>query len=196
MSAADAVRPHRRGRRALLPLLPLLSAALLASCGGADAPPAQAGAARPLAGDVPAVPPAGSATTDAAATGGARAPAADACPMTGLWHSCSVQERLERAGFVLVPVRDSVGQRGLDIPGAAYRIGSAELQLYLYADSVDAIAQAARLNRDDAEAASVQGILRPPALIRSNNLVALLFGNNDRQRERVQLALTAGLPAG
>lgn len=129
------------------------------------------------------------------ATADSAAGAEEACPMSGLWRSCSVQERLERSGFVVVPVSDSVGQPGLGIPGRAYRLGSAELQLYLYADSADARRQEASLDSAAARPAEASGVLRPPAVIRSNNLLALLFNNNDRQLERVQLALTAGLPA-
>lgn len=137
------------------------------------------------AGSSAAAPPAG---TDTAAAG-------EECPMYGLWRPCSVQERLERSGFVVQPGRDSVGQPGLGISGTAYRLGSAELQLYLYADSVDARREASALDARGARPAVVSGVLRPPAVIRSNNLLALLFNNNDRQLERVQLALTAGLPA-
>ena len=190
MMAWGGARPAPAGLRRCAPLF---AAALLAACGGSDAPPPPADAVHPLAGDVAATAPGAERTADS--TTPAAPDSGEACPMFGVWHSCSVQQRLERAGFVLVPARDSVGQPGLDIPGAAYRLGSAELQLYLYADSTDAKAQAARVDRDEASAAEVQGILRPPAVIRSNNLVALLFGNNDRQLERVQLALTAGLPA-
>src|SRR5690606_37108921 len=126
-----------------------------------------------------------------AVTGAEEAP----CPMAGLWRRCSVLERLERSGFVVLPASDSVGQPGLGIAGEALLLGSAELQLYLYADSVDAVRQAAVLDTAAARPAEAGGIRRAPAVIRSNNLLALLFNNNDRQRERVQLALTAGLPA-
>ena len=88
-----------------------------------------------------------------------------------------------------------MGQPGLGIPGTAYRLGSAELQLFLYADSADARRQEATLDVSGARPVDASGVLRAPAVIRSNNLLALLFNNNDRQLERVQLALTAGLPA-
>ena len=114
----------------------------------------------------------------------------------GAWQRCSVVESVERAGYRLELLRDSVAQPGLTIPGAAYRLGSAELQLFLFADSASAVRGAADVDADDAEPADTRGILRPPAVIRSNNLVALLFDNNDRLRERVQLALAAGLPPG
>lgn len=118
-----------------------------------------------------------------------------ACPMTGLWRRCNVEERLERSGFVVRPGSDSVRQPGLLIAGTAVLLGRAELQLYFYADSADARRQADALYVGMARPADATGVLREPAVIRSNNLLALLFNNNDRQLERVELGLTAGLPA-
>ncbi len=123
------------------------------------------------------------------------AAASQPCPMTGLWRRCNVEERLERAGFVVRPGSDSVSQPGLLIAGTAVRLGRAELQLYFYADSSDARRQAEALDVGAARPEDATGVLREPSVIRSNNLLALLFNNNDRQLERVELALTAGLPA-
>ncbi len=114
--------------------------------------------------------------------------------MAGAWQRCSALESVERAGYRLELLQDSVSQPGLAVAGAAYRLGSAELQLFVFADSAAAARGAAALDAGDAEPAATRGILRAPAVIRSNNLVALLFDNNDRLRERVQLALAAGLP--
>ena len=110
-------------------------------------------------------------------------------------RTCSVIERLKRSGLGTEPLADSVRQPGLTIAGSAYRVGDGELQLFLYADTAHARREAAAVRPDDAEPSATGGILRPPAVIRSLNLVALLFNNNDRQLERVQLAITAGLPA-
>lgn len=35
----------------------------------------------------------------------------------------------------------------------------------------------------------------PPMFLVQNNLIAILVGGSDRQRERVRLAIEAGLPA-
>ena len=144
-------------------------------------------------------PVAGSPSTDLApVTDGAAAEALDmpdgSCPLYGAWQLCSVADRLERAGFVLRPVEGTVSQPGLDREGVAYLLGSAELQLYVYADSVGATAAEDRLDVREARPAEATGIRRPPRAIRSNNLLALMFNNNDRQLERVQLALAGGLP--
>lgn len=182
-------RPSRRGasRWCLAPTL-----LVLAACGGGDDGARRAPVtARPLV----------ESTTTGVADGVARPPSGAIvagrapCPMTGIWHSCSVIERLTRAGLGTEAIADSVRQPGLTIAGTAYRMGDGELQLFLYADSADARREAATVRRDDAEPAAVGGILRPPAVIHSLNLVALFFNNNDRQLERVELAITAGLPA-
>ena len=103
--------------------------------------------------------------------------------------------RLESAGLGPVPLDGAVRQPGISVEGSVIRLGRGELQIFLYADSLRARSDAERVAPRDAEPARTRGILRPPAVIRSGNLVALLFNNNDRQLERVQLAITAGLPA-
>jgi hypothetical protein len=95
-----------------------------------------------------------------------------------------------------VLLAEDVRQPGIAIGGAAYRLGSAELQLFLFADSAGAARQAATVRPDDARPAEVEGIRRAPLVVHSQNLVALLFDNNDRLRERVRLSLSAGLPRG
>lgn len=117
------------------------------------------------------------------------------CPMVLPWRSCSVVERLERAGLAVARSADDVRQAGVSIPGVAYRLGDAELDVFLYADSSAAAREAAGVDVKQTEPRTVRGILRPPTLIHSTNLLALFFNNNDRQLERVELALTAGLPA-
>jgi hypothetical protein len=180
------LRAASRAGRAGLLLLAL--PALLVACGGRDEPSPANGAAAPRAL-------ADSAPEPAAADAPASADAAS-CPMRGLWRRCSVAERLERSGFAVRPLPDTVRQPGLAIAGSVMRIGAAELQLFLFADTADARRQAAAVVADDARPAVVRGIRRPPAVIHSLNLVALFFNNDDHQLERVQLALTAGLPAG
>lgn len=153
-------------------------------------------AARPLV-EQPSAPAADEVGDTTPQSGDSGATGAAPCPMVGLWRTCSVIERLSRAGLGAQLVADSVRQPGLTISGAAYHVGGGELQLFLYADTADARREAARIQerRDDAEPAATGGILRPPAVIPSLNLVALYFNNNDRQLERIQLAITAGLPA-
>jgi hypothetical protein len=174
--------PILRRARALRPATAAALLLALAACADAADDRLAPGAATPAADAAPAA-----AGADPAASG-------DACRMTGAWQRCSAVESVERAGYRLVLLRDSVAHPGIAEAGAAYRLGSAELQLFVFADSAAAARAAAAIDADDAEPVETRGILRPPAVIRSNNLVALLFDNNDRLRERVQLALAAGLP--
>lgn len=182
----------------------LLCATSLLACGGDGDPAARTGAAgaagdgRGAGGGSVEVRALEERASGLPATGDSAAIAASAdepCAMFGRWQPCSVIRRLESAGLGPVPLDGAVRQEGLSIEGSAFRLGSGEIQVYLYADSTSAAAEAGRVNPRDTEPARVRGIRRPPTVIRSANLVALFFNNNDRQLERVELALTAGLPA-
>lgn len=165
---------------------PGTGAASRGSPDGRDGP--SPAAATPLGGTDSGIPAAGDSAAIARSVD-------EPCAMFGLWQPCSVVRRLESAGLGPVPVDGAVRQPGIAIEGSVLRLGRGELQIFLYADSLQARAAAERVEPEDAEAAHVRGMLRPPAVIRTANLVALLFNNNDRQLERVQLALTAGLPS-
>lgn len=132
------------------------------------------------------------AATRSASQGGGQRPE---CPATGQWAECSVFERLDRAG--LAPRRESSGAREpmLTPKGLLFKVGTADLELYLYENA------AARENEDAAldrtkylEYPAPLTIKREPTLIRSANLIAILHSRNDHQRERVSDAITAGPP--
>lgn len=114
------------------------------------------------------------------------------CPAGALWAQCSVRERLERSGLAPQAV-DTVRHAFLHVPGQRYRLGDAELQAFVYES-------AAMRERDTAPLDSIRAAPpgtettweRPPTLITSGNLAAILLGGNARQVERVTLALTAG----
>jgi hypothetical protein len=89
-----------------------------------------------------------------------------------------------------------VRQPFLNVPGAAYAVGGGELQVYLYPDS--AARQRDVADFDTARVQPADSSAQPPAratLITSNNMAAILLSDSETQIERVQLALTAGLPA-
>jgi hypothetical protein len=134
------------------------------------------------------------AAVDTAATAPPAVAAADTCPKVGAWRPCSVRDRLERAG--LAPIqRDSVRPPYLSVPGAVYGVGAGQLQVYLYADSTARRRDFAKF--DTARVQPADTLIQWPAhptLITSNNLAAILLSDNETQVERVQLALTAGLP--
>jgi len=129
-----------------------------------------------------------------AAPPAASAPGDTSCRKSGSWQLCSVRDRLESAG--LSPVeRDSVRQPFLSVPGAAYAVGGGELQVYLYPDSL--ARQRDFADYDTARVQPADSSAQPRALatlITSNNLAAILLSDSETQIERVQLALTAGLP--
>lgn len=77
------------------------------------------------------------------------------------------------------------------------RVGSAELLLFLYPDSVTRIADEAGLDAERYVDPSQSPTMRNEAtLIRSDNLLAILRSRNETQRERIALAITAGPPQG
>ena len=126
-------------------------------------------------------------------TTGKVAPAA--CVSEGAWQACSVEKRLTDAGFV--PMRQDAPAADLfPIKGIEYALGPARLHVYVFETaqaresavaSIDTIAIAPRGKPATWPA--------PAWLITSNNLVAVLVSDNARLVERVQLALTAGLPS-
>lgn len=125
------------------------------------------------------------------------APGAPGCPATGLWARCSVLYRLERAG--IAPHPDSTEkpeEKALHGDAFVVKFGTASrLEIFIYPDSAARIADAAKLDRTKlVNATAPQTINRERTLIESGNLVALLTSLNDRLRERVSDALTAGAP--
>lgn len=159
-----------------------------AGCGG-DAERAA------VAGRAEEAKPVGPTASASAAPASAGASTQPICPATGMWAPCSVMERLGRAG--LAPQRDSAAVRvgSLSQPGIRVTIGSSELDLFFYANAADRERDERRLDKKQFVEAGEQPTLRREAtLIRSVNLLALLRSINDRQRERVADALTAGPP--
>lgn len=137
----------------------------------------------------------GSATTARSGAIETTSAAKSACPRDGRWHECSLLDRLDRAG--LAPRRDSgaVAETTLSERGILVRLGSAELELFLYPDSTARAADERRLDKSDlVEAGTPYTIRHERTLIRSANLLALLKSLNDHQRERVADAITAGPP--
>ena len=119
------------------------------------------------------------------------------CPATGLWAECSVLYRLDRSG--LAPHVDSTGtasEKSLTGRPLLIKFGTtSRLEIFLYADSAARIADAARLDRTTLVGATGQQTLRRErTLIENANLIGLLSSINDRLRERVSDALTAGAP--
>jgi hypothetical protein len=119
------------------------------------------------------------------------------CPATGLWAECSVLYRLERSG--LAPHVDSTGvaeEKSLTGRALLIKFGTtSRLEVFLYADSAARIADGQKLDRTALVGATgQQSLRRERTLVENANLIGLLSSINDRLRERVSDALTAGAP--
>jgi hypothetical protein len=123
----------------------------------------------------------------------ARASAAVTVPSTGTWNDAVLVKHLVDAG--LAPQRrDSVrGQDWMGAPVLAYRLGAATVDVYLYRDSLARRAVVARL---DPLAFAPRGQPSPWGtprdVVENGNLVAIVVGGTDRQRDRIATALAAG----
>ena len=131
---------------------------------------------------------------DSAAAPASGAATTPACVSEGEWQSCSIEKRLTDAGFV--PINKGPAPNGVfAVAGTSYALGAAQLHVYIF-KSAKAREQA--VAAIDTTTVSRRGSTAtwplPPTLITSNNLVAVLVSDNARLIERVQLAITAGLP--
>lgn len=104
-------------------------------------------------------------------------------------------ERLDRAG--LAPRRDTsaVAEPPLTVGGTLVRVGTGQLELYLYPDAV--ARQREQRLLDGAQYAPVDAPLTMqalPTLIANANLIVILHSRNEHLRERVADAITAGPP--
>jgi hypothetical protein len=115
--------------------------------------------------------------------------------LIGEWKPCKVDRRLREAGLVLTPMSGATPHPLGGVRDAAYAVGPAELHVWVFPDSQ---ARQAALAGLDTVTAMPRGSLArwsgAPTLISSLNLLAVMVSPNDRLTERVQLALTAGMP--
>ena len=129
------------------------------------------------------------------AAGGSGAALKPACARTGHWIPCQVRDRIDRAGLTPHDTTLSIELPSLGPAPAAYRIGKSVLVVYLFADSSARASSAHRLDTTkyvpDTHPLTV---LSEATVVQNDNLLALLFGKNEHQRERVSDALTAGPP--
>jgi hypothetical protein len=115
---------------------------------------------------------------------------------SGRWDEAQLTRRLVDAG--LAPrADDSIpAHPRLPVPPVTLRVGSAHLLAWIFADSIVRRGVSATI---DTLSAIPKGQpnpwAEPPMFLTQNNLIAILVGGSDRQRERVRLAIEAGLPA-
>ena len=165
--------------------------ATLMACGGDEAPADSTA----IASAAPAVQAGATRADSAGAAAIASATVPPACASEGAWQACSVEKRLTDAGFV--PIAKGAAARGVfDMAGTQYALGPAELHVYIFPSAKDREAAVALIDTvtvtrgPGASPWSIQ-----PTFITSNNLVGVLLSDSGRLIERVQLAITAGLPS-
>ena len=114
----------------------------------------------------------------------------------GRWDVAALEKRLDLQGMAPRKRPAPVRHPFMSVEGAAYQIGNAELQVFIYDDAETVERDLSKLDTV-AVAPRGQKVKWPdkPTLIRNNNLAAILLGQNALQIERVQRALMAGLPA-
>ncbi|MBM3907451.1 MAG: hypothetical protein FJ363_05125 [Gemmatimonadetes bacterium] len=116
-------------------------------------------------------------------------------PATGRWDEVQLTRRLVDAG--LAPrADDSIpAHPRLPVRPVTLRVGSAHLLAWIFADSTSRRSVSATI---DTLSAIPKGQpnpwAEPPMFVTQSNLIAVLVGGSDRQRERVRLAIEAGLP--
>ncbi|MGQ0640836.1 MAG: hypothetical protein ACT4P6_08745 [Gemmatimonadaceae bacterium] len=117
------------------------------------------------------------------------------CPESGAWRPCSVLERLEDAGLVVKQEPNPVQLPFMSVRGILYTTSRANVHVFLYRDEserrrdtekLDSIAVAPRNGTYSWRDAAV--------LVTSNNLAAIVVSPNERQAERIILALSGGMP--
>ncbi len=117
-------------------------------------------------------------------------------PATGRWDQEQLTQRLVNAG--LAPRADDSlpSHPKFPVQPVGLRVGKAHLLAWIFADSTARKKVSATI---DTLTAIPQGQpnpwAEPPMFVEHNNLIAVLVGGSDRQRERVRLAIEAGLPA-
>lgn len=122
--------------------------------------------------------------------------ASSACPRTGLWALCSVEKRLQDAGFVLRRVDGPPPLRaGFSVSPAAYTLAHSRLEVFIYPSEA---ALASDMAKIDTVVVAPRGARRPwpilPTFVRSANMAAVFLTENATQAERLTLALSAGAP--
>lgn len=120
---------------------------------------------------------------------------ANPCEHTGLWAECSLERRLKQSGFVVKKLDETAARAGFAIKPIVYSLGASRLEVFFYDDEKSAVKDVIQL---DTIAVAPKGSRAAwpstPTFIHSANLVAVLLTQNQRQAERVVLAITAGPP--
>jgi len=139
--------------------------------------------------------PSSPARSDSTSVASSKAGATPACVSEGAWQSCSIEKRLTDAGFV--PIKKGAAPGGVfDTEGISYALGPAELHVDLFRSAKEREVAVSGVDTITVTRGPGQSPWSmAPTLITSNNLLAVLLSDNGRLIERVQNAITAGLPS-
>ena len=122
--------------------------------------------------------------------------AAPPAAYSGRWDQPQLTQRLVNAGLAPRPDDSLPPHPDYRLKPVAYRLGAAHLLAWIYSDSLARRAVSASIDtlsafpRGDASAWA-----EPPEFVLQNNLMAVIVGGTERQRERIRLTIEAGLPA-
>ena len=114
---------------------------------------------------------------------------------TGRWDLPQLTERLVNAGLAPRPDDSLPSHQDYKAAPVGFRLGSAHLLVWMYRDSLARRAVSATIDTLTAfPHGQASAWAEPPMFVLHNNLIAVIVGGTDRQRERIRLALEAGLP--
>lgn len=117
-------------------------------------------------------------------------------PSTGRWDEVQLTQRLVNAGLAPRPDDSLPAHPDYQRAPIGLRLGKAHLLAWIFADSVKRRAVSATIDTLSAiPRGQANAWAEPPMFVVHNNLIAVIVGGSDRQRERVRLAIEAGLPA-
>ena len=120
--------------------------------------------------------------------------AAPRAAATGRWDLPRLTERLVNAGLAPHPDDSLPSHPDYKTAPVGFRLGSAHLLVWMYRDSLARRAVSASI---DTLTAIPRGqpspFAEPPMFVLQNNLIAVVVGGTERQRERIRLAIEAGL---
>ena len=119
-----------------------------------------------------------------------------ACPRTGKWALCSVERRLQQAGFVLQAADEVAPRRaGFSVVPTAYTLGHSRLEVFVYPDESTLARDVAGIDTLTASPRGRASVWQmPPTFVRSANLAVVFLTDSPVRAERLTLAITAGAP--
>ncbi|MFN8581561.1 MAG: hypothetical protein U0163_11365 [Gemmatimonadaceae bacterium] len=118
------------------------------------------------------------------------------CPNWGKWEPCNIENRLSRSGLSFKRTDQVVRYPFMHVPGIEYETPVAKIHVFVYPDQKARAADTDVLDPETVSPKDNRYYYKEPALlVTSINLAAIVITLNERQAERIDNALGAGLPA-